>query len=246
MNQEKTGRLIAKLRKEKDMTQQDLGELVGVGSRAVSKWERGITSPDISIINSLSKILGISTDELLDGEMNKIKHETNNQNINKNSKKHKKHLIIIPIIIVIIILLIFLFKPKNKSYTYNMISKNEEEVSVIGEATFKDNEVSIFINNITFNDKEFANTIVKNYEYELFTNDVCIFSLGYLDSVDIIPTNITIKDFSKKFNINYIGKPDTKRRDLVKNGIVLKLIFTDENDEEIIKEIKIGLVIKNN
>ena len=57
MDNKKIGNLIASLRKSKGLTQQDLGDLVGVGFRAVSKWERGITMPDISIINELSKIL---------------------------------------------------------------------------------------------------------------------------------------------------------------------------------------------
>ena len=73
MDNKKIGALIAKLRKEKQMTQQELGDKVGVGSRAVSKWECGTTVPDISIINELSNILGISPKELLSGKLNDSK-----------------------------------------------------------------------------------------------------------------------------------------------------------------------------
>ena len=65
MDNQRIGRLITELRKQKGLTQQELGDQVGVGFRAVSKWERGLTLPDISIISDLSKILGISTDYLL-------------------------------------------------------------------------------------------------------------------------------------------------------------------------------------
>ena len=92
MDQEKIGKLIAKLRKSKGLTQSELGEMVGVGFRAVSKWENGITSPDISIINDLSKILGISADELLQGELNKNKEPSSQKKFN-----YKKLLYLIPI-----------------------------------------------------------------------------------------------------------------------------------------------------
>ena len=71
MDNKKVGKLIADLRKKNGLTQQELGDKVGVGFRAVSKWERGITLPDITIINELSKILGISSNELLDGKVTK-------------------------------------------------------------------------------------------------------------------------------------------------------------------------------
>ena len=92
MNQEKIGALIAKLRKEKGLTQSDLGAIVGVGFKAVSKWERGITCPDISIINELSKILGITSDELLSGKLNEEHKSLSskgykfNKNLNINLK----------------------------------------------------------------------------------------------------------------------------------------------------------------
>ena len=71
MDNKKIGKLIADLRKKNGLTQQELGDKVGVGFRAVSKWERGITLPDISIINELSDILGISSNELLAGKVTK-------------------------------------------------------------------------------------------------------------------------------------------------------------------------------
>lgn len=65
MDNRRIGNLISELRKKKGLTQQELGDMVGVGFRAVSKWERGITIPDISIISELSRILGINVDYLL-------------------------------------------------------------------------------------------------------------------------------------------------------------------------------------
>ena len=68
MNVQKTGSLIATIRKEQNRTQQDLANELGVSSAAVSKWERGIGFPDVSLIEPLASSLGISIAELFKGE----------------------------------------------------------------------------------------------------------------------------------------------------------------------------------
>ncbi|MGN0734457.1 MAG: helix-turn-helix domain-containing protein [Anaerovoracaceae bacterium] len=68
MDYNKTGNLIQKIRKEKNMTQMELASKLGVTDRAISKWETGRGFPDVSLLESLAEILGISVTELLDGE----------------------------------------------------------------------------------------------------------------------------------------------------------------------------------
>ena len=77
MNQIKIGKFIAESRKEKNLTQMQLSEKLGITDKAVSKWERGIAMPDSSIMLELCDILGISVNELLSGE--KISMENNTQ-----------------------------------------------------------------------------------------------------------------------------------------------------------------------
>ncbi|MCI3924731.1 helix-turn-helix domain-containing protein [Paenibacillus sp. TRM 82003] len=69
MDSAKVGRLIYNLRKEKAMTQRDLALLLNVSEQAISKWERGIGCPDISLLGQLSKILGINIEKMLSGEL---------------------------------------------------------------------------------------------------------------------------------------------------------------------------------
>ncbi len=59
------GQKIKELRKKKDMTQEKLAYYLNVSFQAVSKWETGISAPDISMIVPISRLLGVSTDELL-------------------------------------------------------------------------------------------------------------------------------------------------------------------------------------
>jgi len=63
---------ILELRKEKKLTQKELGTRLGVTDKAVSKWERGISYPDISLIPKLANILGVTTSELLNGEKSEL------------------------------------------------------------------------------------------------------------------------------------------------------------------------------
>lgn len=56
---------ISKLRRDNNMTQEQLAEKLGVTAQSVSKWENGITSPDITLIPAIAKLFNITTDELL-------------------------------------------------------------------------------------------------------------------------------------------------------------------------------------
>jgi transcriptional regulator with XRE-family HTH domain/DNA-directed RNA polymerase subunit RPC12/RpoP len=69
MNQIKIGRFIAERRKSVNLTQMQLAEQLGVTDRAVSKWENGRAMPDSAIMLDLCKILDISVNELLSGEI---------------------------------------------------------------------------------------------------------------------------------------------------------------------------------
>lgn len=68
MNQKQIGRFIAQKRKEKNLTQMQLAEILGVSNKTVSKWENGNCMPDYSIIKPLCKELEITVSELMDGE----------------------------------------------------------------------------------------------------------------------------------------------------------------------------------
>ena len=66
--EETLGKRIATLRKQKDLRQDDIAQLLDVSPQAVSKWENDQTCPDIGLLPKLAKILGVTTDELLSGK----------------------------------------------------------------------------------------------------------------------------------------------------------------------------------
>ena len=77
MDQLKIGKFITECRKQKQLTQLQLADKLGITDKAISKWERGIAMPDTSIMLELCDILCISVNELLNGEM--INMENNNE-----------------------------------------------------------------------------------------------------------------------------------------------------------------------
>lgn len=102
MDQVKTGNLIAYCRKEKGLTQANLAEQLGVSDRAVSKWETGRSLPDADNMLELSRILGITVDELLKGEktdeggfnqmaetINKLNTKQQEEETNKKMLRHE-------------------------------------------------------------------------------------------------------------------------------------------------------------
>lgn len=67
MNQEQIGRFIAELRKEKNITQEKLAEILEVNVKSISRWENGRTMPDLSLLPILAKELDVEISELLNG-----------------------------------------------------------------------------------------------------------------------------------------------------------------------------------
>ena len=79
MDQTKIGKFIAESRKAQGYTQMQLAEKLGITDRAVSKWERGKSMPDASIMLELCGVIGISVNELLSGEKTSMEN-TNQKN----------------------------------------------------------------------------------------------------------------------------------------------------------------------
>ena len=82
MNQEKIGKFIAKCRKDKNMTQTELAEKLGVTDKSIGNWENGRNMPDLSLFKPLCDELGITINEFLSGE--KIKKEKYQEKFEEN------------------------------------------------------------------------------------------------------------------------------------------------------------------
>ncbi|MBR5417420.1 MAG: helix-turn-helix transcriptional regulator [Clostridiales bacterium] len=126
MDKERTGQLITELRKEKGLTQKQLAEALNVTDKAVSKWERGLSFPDISMLEPISQILDISIMELLAGERKSADEPLTREEAQKIVKesvelsdeelRHKRERSRLLVIILIVLVLLMI------SLTLNVIS----------------------------------------------------------------------------------------------------------------------------
>ena len=128
MDQEKIGKFIFEMRKEKKLTQEELGEYLGISNRSISKWENGKSMPDISLFKPLCEILDISYNELLSGEkLNKDKYQKELENnlsnvINYASIKDNTFKNVLEMLIFIsIILSLYFININNKMWIYLLI-----------------------------------------------------------------------------------------------------------------------------
>ena len=84
MKYKNTGDLICDARKAKNMTQKELADMLNITDKAVSKWERGVSCPDINTIPKLADILGLSSDELI--RFQRQSSTMDSQNLNLGQK----------------------------------------------------------------------------------------------------------------------------------------------------------------
>lgn len=159
MDNNKIGKFIASLRKEKGLTQQELGDKLFVTDKAVSKWERGLSFPDITILEKLAFELNVDVSEILCGERGKKKkiniqeeidrtiaiiEETRIQKKNETKRKIKKIFIMILSVLTIIFLVLFI---RYKYYHPSTIKKgnNHYEIGLFGISNLEKSGLDEFI-----------------------------------------------------------------------------------------------------
>jgi len=113
MDQIKIGRFIAEHRKKNGFTQMQLAEKLGITDRAVSKWETGKSLPDSSVMLELCDILGISVNDLLNGEvvsMDNYKEELEKAMVKmvKQKEESDRHLLALEIVIGVLSMVVLL------------------------------------------------------------------------------------------------------------------------------------------
>lgn len=155
---QKMGKHIAEVRKEKGFTQKSLSDALFIGDKTVSKWERGIIAPDITILIKLSDILDISLEELLCGE--KITSEENKENAtvsaikiysNQTKRKYLKKVFIIICALLFVFATIFIVE-RHYRWDINKFT-NDGEFYVSGYTFSNEIETKIVVDNITFFDE---------------------------------------------------------------------------------------------
>lgn len=267
MDLEKVGKFIAELRKEKKFTQVQLGEKLGVTDKTVSKWEKGISAPSISILNDLSSILEITTTELLSGERLK---ELNPQKVDNtiysnikyytkiDKKKYLKKVSICfigtIILFLIIIVLLFLNNNYDNCYIYELSSENENfKINGIVSLTTEKDIISInSIENVS--DYELDNEMVYSYEFSLNINKETIYKEGNISLYEYNNSDqaVLLNEIFSKIKL-YVAENSNYNSviqdDMFDNkNIFLKIKYINQKliEKEINLNLKLNKVFSNN
>lgn len=148
IDNEKVGKFIENLRKEKGLTQQDLADILSVSNQAVSKWEGGRNLPDIAIQRVICDTFNITMEELHAGERD-IKKRNKTKKIRKENKIFSIALMcIVPVMVFFVVYFIINFRALKIYYSNSQIT-NEENSIRANLLIFKlPRKLIIFINNI--------------------------------------------------------------------------------------------------
>lgn len=224
MDQEKLGKFIEKLRKDKNWTQKDLGEKLGVSNGAVSKWECGNNLPDISMLEPLSKALDISVMNLLNcQEPSEEERELEKQNnIRKICFRNLKYL---TCILCLILLISLCCLPLVINSVRNLSKKNKTEDDTVRVFEFvSDNHDNIFIQGyIIFNENE---TIINMVNMKYHNIERGTTNETYAENIKVI-LEIDDKEIYKFITNENFNEP---RR----VGEIINNILTEKEDEIII------------
>ena len=249
MNYETIGKFIQQKRREKQLTQKELAYKLGVTDKAVSKWERGQGCPDVSILEKLSKELGVSILEILKGRIieNEIIKVTEANDYIQETIKYTKNNIketinkIITFIIISIALLLLILNIQNiinmnKKYKYNF--DNEMYQTIKTNANKIEKNTEIILKNQGIYSKEDYNKIceILNNNLKSIKNERIIKETGtkkytrneiYMQDMNEVINNIQMIELARI--IGKYNNDETYTQSLMDN-IYMKLLVGMDSD----------------
>lgn len=256
----KIGQFIAVLRKEQHLTQAQLGEKLGVSDKTVSKWEKGICAPNISILNDLSATLKITTTELLNGKKieNISKQEISNATTegieyykHETINKFRKRILLLLLGVIILIAMITIgiyFKNNYNNCSIYKLESNDPNYEIKGLLVFTPNKDILIIESVeNVKDIEFSNKKLYAYEYALQINEIKIIREGNLSLYQNEKHDklISFDEILKKINIYKIESTQNNNNNLkdqfAQQKLQLKIDYLNEHKELETKIIEINL-----
>lgn len=251
MDLQKVGRFIAERRKDKKLTQEKLGELIGVTYTTISKWERGVNAPDISVLNKLSDILDVSVSEILNGcskENNQPEEDNALKNIEYYAKMTKLKYVKISSYIIVGILMLFaiLFTISNyNQFKVYSISSKDSNYTVEGYMIFNQERNLTIIKNIDIRDK-FLGTVqeekVKSIKVSIVTKDKNLVSIFYETSQNNVAINEYLLNKTYFINEDISTKEYILSKDVKLNELLLEIKYTNINNQEKTKLIPLKVI----
>lgn len=235
MQLDSIGKFIAELRKKKGLTQKELGEILSIDNRIISKWENGRYAPDITVLKELSTVLGVTVTELLEGKKNKdnefVQDEIALKSLKYYTKQTQKRNIKIASIIITSLILIFSITfgiiKYNEWHTENVQSLTNKIFDFDGFIVYNQKETIILFNNFIYKDEKLGTTmepIVNKVEISIFYEDKLISSrrVEYRKEILLSDALKNVSIFIESKEIEYS----------MKNKLKIKVEYSDKKTNE--------------
>ena len=229
IDNEKVGKFIENLRKEKGLTQQDLADILSVSNQAVSKWEGGRNLPDIAIQRVICDTFNITMEELHAGERD-IKKRNKTKIIRKENKIFSIALMcIVPVMVFFVVYFIINFRALKIYYSNSQIT-NEENSIRANLLIFKlPRKLIIFINNIypcnyEVKDSDLLDLKLYSGNKKLLNSSMIKNDVFELDALTFDPNNVKL--------ILNIESVTGEKRKFQREVKLVKYTSNDRNDDK--------------
>lgn len=250
IDNEKVGKFIENLRKEKGLTQQDLADILSVSNQAVSKWEGGRNLPDIAIQRVICDTFNITMEELHAGERD-IKKRNKTKKIRKENKIFSIALMcIVPVMVFFVVYFIINFRALKIYYSNSQIT-NEENSIRANLLIFKlPRKLIIFINNIypynyEVKDSDLLDLKLYSGNKKLLNSSMIKNDIFEIDALTFDPNNVklmlnieSVTGEKRKFQreVKLVKYTSNDRNDDKYKNKSLKILSNDEIVKKLLKD----------
>ena len=238
MTEDSFGKTLAKLRKERKLTQQELADLLHVTNKTISKWETNTTAPDIDTLKRISQVLKVPVDVLLGNSKLTV---TDSHNKHKLTKK--KLILLLSLLLVLLFFIYYLianFILNTKSYS---LISGDDRFTIEGNITVERKCYYLSLTIKGVNNELFEDKKINNAQYLIIIDDKIIYSNGDISTLTALTENTYLSEYISKISINHTDNELKNIKSILENGLILQVKYIDENDELNITNIPV--LVKN-
>lgn len=241
----KLGKVISNLRKEKGITQKDLADALNISDKAISRWERGTSRPTLEMMFQISKYFNISYNDLItarisdDHEDDKIVEEIISEfsDLGKKNAKRIKFILLFSVAIILILTIAIIFtNTYNRFKVYKVHSESDVINKIDGlyvETNIRD---TLYLGDITLKDIEIKDTDIVSVDIYYIENDkeFLLYNFPTLNNIylESYQSYIEIDNFSDYFENMYLRVSVTNNKnEIIEYETKLEFILDFSNNK---------------
>lgn len=233
------GKTLAKLRKERKLTQQELADLLNVTNKTISKWETNTTAPDIDTLKRISQVLKVPVDVLLGNSKLTVTDSHYKHKLTKRKLILLLALLFASLFFIYYLIANFILNTKS----YSLIS-GDGRFTIEGNITVDNKQYYLSLEVKGINVRDFDATIINNAEYSIIIDNKIVYNNGDILTIATLMENIYLSEFISKISVNHNDSKAEILKSVLENGLILQIKYSDENNKTDV--INIPIIVDNN